>query len=84
MEGGLPCSRVCFYLLDAFLLCPSHSCLRCRSPSSCEEGSWFLEGSVEDWLVLFFLLADGEALGLGSVEMRSVTPFTRSAASTPS
>lgn len=74
------------YLLDAFLLCPSHSCLRCRCPSSCalDGGSGFLDGSVDDWLLLLFLPVVGEAPGLGSLELRSATPFTRSVASTPS
>lgn len=74
------------YLLDAFLLCPSHSCLRCRSPSSCDEDieSWFLDGSVDDWLLLLFLPMVGEPPGLGSLELRSATPFTRSTASTAS
>lgn len=77
---------LCCYLLEAFLLCPSHSCLRWKSPSSCEEEveSWFLGGSVDDWLVLLFLPEVGEALGLGSLELRSATPFTSSPLSMPS
>ncbi len=39
---------------------------------------------MDDWLVLLFLPAVGEALGLGSLELRSATPFTSSPASPPS
>lgn len=72
------------YLLEAFLLWPSHSCLRCRNPSSSEDDSWFLVGSVDDWLLLLFLPEVGEGAGLVSLELRSATPFTRSPLSTAS
>lgn len=76
---------LCGYLLDAFLLWPSHSCLRCKKPSSWDEDeSWFLLGSVDDWLVLLFLPEVGDGVGLGSLELRSAMPFTRSPPSTPS
>lgn len=64
-------------LLDAFLLWPSHSCLRCSGPSSCEAESRFVEGRVDDWPV--FLPEVGEEEGLGSA-----TPFTSFPASAAS
>lgn len=67
------------YLLEAFLLCPSHSCLRCRKPSSWDVGAsgWVLAGSVAAWLALPLRDAPGDPAGLGSD-----TPFTCSPPST--
>lgn len=70
--------------MDAFLLWPSNSCLRCRKPSNWAEGdSWLLAGRVDDWLPLPRLPEVGDGMGLGSLELRSGTPFTISP-STPS
>lgn len=45
---GCPaCVTHALYLLEAFLLCVSHSCLRCKEPSIWAEGiSWVLAGRV--------------------------------------
>ena len=73
------------YLLEAFLLGASHSCLRWRNPSiRLVEASWFLEGRVDDWLLLALRPEVGEGVGLGSLELLSATPFTRLPASTAS
>lgn len=56
------------------MLCPSHSCLRCRKPSSWDvDPFWVLAGRVAAWLILPLRDAPGDPGGLGSV-----TPFTAS------
>lgn len=66
------------HLFEAFLLCPSHSCLRCRKVSSRGLGAsgWVLAGRVAAWLGLPLRDAPGDPAGLGSD-----TPFTTSAPS---
>lgn len=67
------------YLLEAFLLCPSHSCLRWRKPSSWDVGPscCVFAGRVAAWLPLPLRDAPGDPAGLGSD-----TPFTVSPPST--
>lgn len=67
------------YLLEAFLLWPSHSCLRWRMPSSWDVGAscWVLAGRVAAWLALPLRDAPGDPVGLGSD-----TPLTTSLPST--
>lgn len=82
--GALPCvMHQALYLLEAFLLCVSHSCLRCKKPSIWAEGiSWVLAGRVAAvwaWTPLLALRSDvGEGTGLDSLELVlcSAAPLT--------